>query len=262
MNLATLLLFTGTWLTMQPAASPSIEPGKQLPQSLTIRVKDEASDAVRDVTIPYLLFVPRQYQATGPPTPLLLFLHGLGECGDGSSLDLVKTHGPPKLVDSRPDFPFVVVSPQCPPQPAGLKDVPNAWKPDQLIRLIDHVAAHLNVDPRRIYVTGLSMGGFGTWRLAATYPERIAAALPICGGGEPREMAAQLARVPIWAFHGARDSVVPLKRSQEMVRAVCRRGGRVRFSVYPDAEHDSWTDTYDNERVYDWLLSYKGPVQK
>ena len=191
--------------------------------------------------------------------PLLLFLHGLGECGTGN-LELVKTHGPPKLVEHRPDFPFVVVSPQCPPQPAGMKDVPTAWKPDQLIQLIDHVCANLRIDPRRIYVTGLSMGGYGTWRLAATYPERIAAIVPICGGGEPRQMAAPLARVPIWCFHGARDPVVSIAKSREMVSAICRRGGRVRFTVYPVAEHDSWTETYNNEQIYDWLLSHRGPL--
>jgi predicted peptidase len=253
---------TAVLIAMHLIANPtdplSVEPGKQLPQSITIHVQSEAD--ARDITIPYLLFVPRQYQADGPPMPLMLFLHGLGECGDGSNLDLVKTHGPPKLVDSRPDFPFVVASPQCPPPQGAMKDVPNAWKADQLIQLIDHVAANLNVDQRRIYVTGLSMGGFGAWRLAATYPERIAAALPICGGGEPREMAVQLARVPIWAFHGARDQAVPLARSQEMVNAVCRRGGHVRFTIYPEAEHDSWTETYNNEKIYDWLLSHQGPL--
>ena len=164
------------------------------------------------------------------------------------------------MVEQRPDFPFVVVSPQCPLPSGGLEEIPLAWKPAQLIALIDHVAANLNIDPRRVYVTGLSMGGFGTWRLAAAYPERIAAALPICGGGQPNDMARALSRVPIWAFHGARDSVVPLQRSREMVRAVCNCGGRVRFTVYPEVEHDSWTATYDNPEIYTWLLSHQGPL--
>jgi predicted peptidase len=237
----------------------SIEPGKQLPQSFVIH--NDSGDQANDVTIPFLLFVPQQYHDTSEPTPLLLFLHGLGECGDGSNLDLVKTHGPPKIVDHRGDFPFVVVSPQCPTPAGGLKGIVTAWKPDQLIRLIDHVAANLRVDKRRIYVTGLSMGGYGTWRLAATYPERIAAIVPICGGGDPQWMAAPLSRVPVWTFHGARDTVVPIASSREMVDAVCRHGGRVRFKAYPEAEHDSWTRTYDNEGVYRWLLSYRGPKQ-
>jgi predicted peptidase len=141
-----------------------------------------------------------------------------------------------------------------------MKDVPNAWKPEPLIRLIDHVIQHLNVDSTRVYVTGLSMGGYGTWRLVAAHPERFAAAMPICGGGQPKTMAASLRRVPIWAFHGECDHVVPLCKSQEMVDAVRRSGGDVRLTVYPDVEHNSWTVTYNNPDVYEWLLSHRGPL--
>lgn len=254
--LATFLL--GLTVLFEPTGAISIEPGKQLPQVVTVQVPD--GDSARDVTIDYLLFVPRDYGADGKRRPLLLFLHGLGECGD-HELERVKIHGPAKLVDSRPDFPFVLVTPQCPPPKGAMKDVPQAWKPDQLIQLVDHVIANLRIDSTRIYVTGLSMGGYGTWRLVAAYPKRFAAAVPICGGGEPQAMAAALRRVPIWAFHGARDNVVPLARSQEMVDAVRRAGGRVQFTVYPEAGHDSWTATYNNPEVYDWLLSHRGPLR-
>ena len=142
-----------------------------------------------------------------------------------------------------------------------MKDVPTAWKPEPLIQLVDHVVAKMRIDPTRVYVTGLSMGGYGTWRLVAAHPERFAAAVPICGGGEPREMAGALRRVPIWAFHGARDPVVPLSASQEMVDAVQRAGGDVRLTVYPEVAHDSWTQTYNNPEVYDWLLSHRRPMQ-
>jgi predicted peptidase len=118
----------------------------------------------------------------------------------------------------------------------------------------------LNIDRTRVYVTGLSMGGYGAWRLAATYPERFAAALPICGGGEPESMAKTLRRVPIWAFHGAKDAVVPLSETEDMVRAVRRAGGDVRLTVYPDVEHNSWAQTYDNPKIYDWLLQHRGPL--
>jgi predicted peptidase len=230
-----------------------IQPGKQLPQELKVSVDEGGSQ--HDVTIHYLLFTPRDYKAEGQPWPLLLFLHGLGECGN-NELARVKVHGPPKLVEMQSDFPFVLVSPQCPPQPGGLKDVPKAWKAEQLIKLVDHVTNNLNIDAERVYVTGLSMGGYGTWRLVAAYPERFAAALPICGGGEPNEWADSLGRVPMWAFHGARDPVVPLSESEKMVDAVRRAGGDVRLTVYPDVEHDSWTQTYDNDEVYRWLLSH------
>lgn len=245
--LATLLLMT------QTANSVVVEPGKQLPQSLTIEVQADGSTA--KVSIPYLLFVPANYQPDGKPTPLLLFLHGLGESGDGD-LERVKIHGPAKFVDQRPDFPFILVSPQC-PKPNSFDEVPTGWKPEQLIQLIDFLVKELNVDEDRIYVTGLSMGGFGTWRLVAAHPDRFAAAAPICGGGQPGEMASALARVPIWAFHGARDNVVPLKRSQEMVAAVRAAGGDARLTVYMEAAHDSWSQTYANDALYDWLLSHR-----
>jgi predicted peptidase len=247
-------------LTMHaPSGSVATEPGKQLPQSINIRVAQ--SDTVGDHAVHYMLFTPRAYKPDGKPWPLLLFLHGLGECGNGGDeLERVKIHGPPKLVESRPDFPFVLITPQCPTPEGGLKAVPTAWKADQLMRLVDHVLANTHTDPTRVYVTGLSMGGYGTLRLAAAYPERFAAALPVCGGGEPRTMAAALRRVPIWAFHGAKDPTVPIRESQQMVDAVRCAGGCVRYTVYPEVEHDSWTATYDNPQVYDWLLSHRGPL--
>ena len=247
---------------LQPGETIAIEPGKQLPQTVNVRLPN--ADATGEHAIPYMLFTPRDYTSDGKRWPLMLFLHGLGESGHGGDeLERVKIHGPAKLVESRPDFPFVVVTPQCPPPQGELKEVvPTAWQPDQLMQLVDHVLARTHTDPTRVYVTGLSMGGYGTWRMVAAYPERFAAAVPICGGGEPSTMAASLRRVPIWAFHGARDEVVPLRRSEEMVHAVRCAGGCVRLIVYPEAEHDSWTATYNNQAVYDWLLSHRGPLQR
>jgi predicted peptidase len=118
----------------------------------------------------------------------------------------------------------------------------------------------LNIDATRVYATGLSMGGYGTWRLVAAYPERFAAAVPICGGGEADKTACSLRRVPIWAFHGALDEVIPLAKSREMVDAVRCAGGQVRFTVYRDVAHNSWVRAYDNQEVYDWLLSHRGPL--
>lgn len=246
-------------LVMLPPDAISVEPGKQIPQALAVHAME--GDTKRQETIHYLLFTPRQYEDDERRWPLLLFLHGLGECGE-NELDRVKTHGPPKLVESRTDFPFVVVSPQCRPPAGGMKDVPNAWKAEPLVQLVDHVCSNLRIDHSRVYVTGLSMGGYGTWRLVAAYPERFAAAVPICGGGaQPGAMATSLRRVPIWAFHGERDAVVPLARSQEMFEAVRAAGGNVRLTVYRDVEHDSWTRTYDNPEVYEWLLAHSGPLR-
>lgn len=244
-----------------------VEPGKQLPQSVNLHVD---GDAPRDVTIRYLLFVPKDYRPSGQKWPLMLFLHGYGECS-ADDISRVKIHGPPKIVENRADFPFILVSPQLPPPIARDPDKPNAerrsqdvleivrraWKPEELVQLLDHVLVNTNADPERVYVTGLSMGGFGTWRLAATYPDRFAAAVPICGGGEPEKLADGLRRIPIWAFHGAQDPTVPLAKSQSMVDAVKRAGGDVKLTIYPDAAHNSWEETYDNQAVYDWLLSHR-----
>jgi predicted peptidase len=112
------------------------------------------------------------------------------------------------------------------------------------------------VDVDRIYVTGLSMGGFGTWSLALAYPNRFAAILPICGGGEPI-LAHRISHLPAWVFHGAGDTVVPLRRSEEMVRALREADGNVRFTVYPDTDHDAWTPTYENPEVFQWLLEQR-----
>lgn len=202
----------------------------------------------KELSCRYLLFLPEGYGEGRKLWPMILFLHGAGE--RGNDLEAVKAHGPPKIVEQRRDFPFVVVSPQCPE---------DAWWSEQeevLIGLLDYIMSHYEVDTERVYLTGLSMGGFGTWHLACHYPERFAAIAPICGGGEPLA-ARRLKDMPVWAFHGAKDEVVPLKRSEEMVEAVREGGGDVKLTVYPDAEHDSWTETYDNEELYEWFLRHR-----
>ncbi|MEO1618458.1 MAG: prolyl oligopeptidase family serine peptidase [Planctomycetota bacterium] len=205
--------------------------------------------ATVNVEMNYLLALPKDYE-TKDSWPLVLFLHGAGE--RGNDIGLVKKHGPPKLIDQGKEFPFVVVSPQCP------KDV--WWEPFELTELLDHVIKTHKIDEDRIYVTGLSMGGFGTWRLAAHTPERFAAIAPICGGGDLFSTR-RFATLPTWAFHGAKDNVVPLERSQEMVDAMKQRGGEPKLTVYPDAGHDSWTATYDNPAFYEWLLTQKRNVK-
>ncbi|MBN1360792.1 MAG: prolyl oligopeptidase family serine peptidase [Sedimentisphaerales bacterium] len=202
----------------------------------------------RSVTCDYLLYLPQGYGEKDQKWPLMMFLHGAGE--RGSNLELVKKHGPPKLIEQGQDLPFIVVSPQC---PSG------EWWPEKtetLVALLDEVQSKYAVDPNRVYLTGLSMGGYGTWALACAHPERFAAIVPVCGGGQ-RHLARRLANVPVWAFHGAKDPVVPLAESQVMAEAVTRAGGQAKLTVYPDAQHDSWTVTYENPELYDWLLSHK-----
>ena len=196
----------------------------------------------------YLLFLPSTYAVHPQRWPLMLFLHGAGERGD--DLQLVKRHGVAKIVEEQPAFPLLVVSPQCPPT--------EAWAPEPLLALLDDIEQHYDMDPERLYVTGLSMGGFGTWAVAIAAPNRFAAIAPICGGGDPSRVGV-LRHLPVWAFHGARDPLVPLQRTVEMVEALRQCGGNVRFTVYPEAGHDAWTATYANPELYAWFLAHTRP---
>ncbi len=191
----------------------------------------------------YLLYLPKG--ETNENKPLLVFLHGRGERGD--DLNLVKKHGPPKIVEKK-DLPFIVASPQCPKSDLW-------WKPEIVAGLVDEVVAKHPVDKSRIYLTGLSQGGFGTWATAAAYPKKFAAAAPICGGGKTED-AKKYGKLPIWNFHGDADRVVPARLSREMVAAVKKAGGDVKYTEYPGVRHDSWTKTYANPKLYDWFLDH------
>jgi predicted peptidase len=232
-----------TWTGRSPAAEDQkAEPGKQQPQKLERTIK---------VTLGYLLYLPKDY-AQKDSWPLLLFLHGGGEGGD--DLERVKSHGPPKLIAAGKEFPFIVVSPQCPRRSGG-------WQPHELSALLDEIVEKYNVDKDRIYVTGLSMGGFGTWSLGHFSPDRFAALVPICSGSDPNR-AVRLAHIAVWVFHGAKDPTVPLEGSEKMVEALKNANGNVKFTVYPEAGHDSWTEAYNDPELYKWLLKQKRTPRK
>ncbi|MDT8303855.1 MAG: prolyl oligopeptidase family serine peptidase [Sedimentisphaerales bacterium] len=218
----------------------SIPPGTQQSQKFEKKI-------TTTVSCNYLLFLPEDYGKKRQKWPLMVFLHGAGE--RGNVLNKVAVHGPPKIVKNKKDFPFILVSPQCPEGDWWTEKV------EVLINLVDDIAARYKVDKKRIYLTGLSMGGYGTWALASAYPERFAAIAPICGGGS-RIMSLRLKDIPIWVFHGGKDTVVPLEESEEMVNAIRKRGGDVKFTIYPDAGHDSWTESYNNQELYDWFLEH------
>jgi len=204
---------------------------------------------VKTVRLNYLLYLPRDYEADPRrKLPLILFLHGMGERGN-NELELVKKHGIPKIVEQKEDFPFIAVSPQCPKNSFWTAEI------EALNALLDEVIAKYRVDVDRIYLTGLSMGGYGAWSLAIAYPKRFAAIAPICGGGEPSEVPV-LKDVPVWVFHGEKDNLVPPEESKKMVDALKACGGDVKFTLYPDADHDSWTRTYDNPELYEWFLKH------
>ena len=197
----------------------------------------------------FLLFTPKGNSEENN-SPLIIFLHGKGERGD--NIKDVKKHGPPKIAEKEKDFPFVMVSPQC------LKDEQGKgwWNPKDLSLLLDYVKKTCHVDEDRIYLTGLSMGGFGSWNWAAEKPREFAAVAPICGGGNPKD-ASKYGKLPFWVFHGDADNVVNIQASQIMVDAIKAAKGNVKFTVYPGVGHNSWSKTYSNPELYKWYLSHK-----
>jgi predicted peptidase len=197
----------------------------------------------------YLLFLPRDYSES-QKYPLVFFLHGAGE--RGSDPEMLKVHGIPKIVEEKPDFGFIAVSPQCP-----LGKWWSQFDPQVFKGLLDTVVAGHSVDTDRIYLTGISMGGYGSWHFAIAYPDCFAAVVPICGGGDPDKVCV-LKDVPVWVFHGARDNVVLPRESIKMVDALKECGSTsVKFTLYSTADHDSWTRTYNSPRLYEWLLEHK-----
>lgn len=198
----------------------------------------------KEVNMNYLLYLPDEYVKDGTKFPLVLFLHGSGE--RGNDVKKVEKHGPPKLISQGKKFPFILVSPQCPDG--------ERWDPFTLNSLLDYIMDNYKVDRSRVYLTGLSMGGFGTWDLAIRYPDKFAAIAPVCGGGDDSKVCA-LKNVPAWVFHGKLDNVVSPQESEKMVKALRDCGGDAQFTLYPDANHDSWTKTYENDEFYIWMLS-------
>ena len=209
---------------------------------------------VKVLKVNYLLYLPKDYgKDKSKKWPLVVFLHGSGE--SGSDVEKVKTHGPPKLVAAGKEFPFILVSPQAPVFPR------RGWDVETLNAMLDDVLAKYAVEQDQVYLTGLSMGGYGTWAWASANPERFAAIAPICGGGDARMTSRRLRSMPIWVFHGAKDPTVPIQESEQMVAELKKIGNpEVKFTVYPEAGHDSWTVTYDNPELYTWLLSHKRPA--
>lgn len=216
------------------------------------QAKSFRSKLSKAVEANYLLFLPQDYTRRGEKRwPTILFLHGAGE--RGTNLNKVTVHGPPKIVKNRPDFPFIVISPQCPND--------RTWSQDVLLALLDEVARQYKVDQSRVYLTGLSMGGYGTWQLGLNHPDRFAAIAPICGGGDilpillpDRKQTKRLKELPVWAFHGAKDEAVKVAESERLINALQKIGNDPKLTVYAEAGHDSWTETYNNQALYDWFL--------
>jgi len=223
--------------------------GKQVEVAAATTVKVKVEDNERDVRLRYLIYLPGDYDAKPADNwPLVLFLHGSGERGE--DIEKVKIHGPPKLVSQGKTFPFVLVSPQC---PGGSR-----WNAEELSKFVDELTNTYRIDWQRLYVTGLSMGGSGTWSLVAANPDKFAAAMPMCGSGD-LDSIEKLAKTPIWVLVGAKDSERTVQNCQEMAAALAKAGCKGRFTLYFELPHDCWTVTYNNPETYEWLLSHRLP---
>ena len=217
-------------------------PGAQVCQRY---VQGQAGDNGAGPCMDYLLYLPQEYDAR-TKWPLMVFLHGAGE--RGQDVRLVRRLGPALQIEQGRHFSFIVVSPQCAAN--------SQWIPEQIVKLIEDISARYSVDRDRVYLTGYSMGGYGTWETACYDPNRFAAIAPVAGGGDV-EQARQLKDLPIWAFHGRMDRTVPLEASQRMVEAVRKCGGHVEFTVYPRYGHGICDLPYQDERFYAWLLAQR-----
>ncbi|MBX9781799.1 MAG: prolyl oligopeptidase family serine peptidase [Chitinophagaceae bacterium] len=196
----------------------------------------------------YLLYLPEGYlNDTITKWPMIIFMHGSGESGD--DIEKVKAHGPPKLIAQGKKFPFIIVSPQA-------SNASSGFQAEVIKGMLTDLKKKYRVDEDRVYLTGLSMGGYGTWEVAEKHPEEFAAIAPICGGGDA-DRVWRLRHIPVWCFHGAKDDVVPLAASKVMVDSLKKYSKNVRFTVYPDANHNSWEATYNNDSLYTWFLSQK-----
>jgi len=219
--------------------------------------------------LPYRLLKPDGYDPAGKTAyPLVIFLHGAGERGDDNELQLLEGVREFAKPETRKKHPAFVIAPQCPLKKSWghIKTIDGhltLLKTDEptestglTLELAETLPKEFRIDPKRIYITGLSMGGFGTWDVLARYPDRFAAAIPICCGGIP-ETAASFAKVPIWVFHGAVDPDVEVELSRKMVDALHKAGGKPGFTEYPGVGHESWIPTYRDPEVLDWLFAQK-----
>lgn len=234
-------------------------PAKFVERAFKTRVYLDA----RGNRLPFRLYAPRTI-ATGRSYPLVLFFHGKGERGTDNCSTLLYPFWKVFIKKLSRRFPCFIFVPQCPAQDwwvhvnhyAKTHRMPSQpSRPERLaLKAIASLQRELPIDLRRLYVTGLSMGGFCTWDLVARNPDLFAAAVPICGGGDETK-ARRIARVPLWVFHGDQDNTIPVARSRNMVAALRKAGKRPRYTEYPGVGHDSWNPAYSDPKLWKWLFT-------
>lgn len=216
-------------------------------------------------TLPFRLLKPENYDPK-KKYPLVIFLHGAGERGKDNTAQLI--HGVPEFAkeENRKKYPCFLIAPQCPKdekwsvvdwRKSFVKFSKEPSGPGSLVlQLIAGMQHEYSIDPKRIYLTGLSMGGYGTWDLLARRPDLFAAAVPVCGGGDPAT-AKKIAKIPVWVFHGDKDEAVKVERSREMVKALKAAGGHPKYTEYPGVGHASWVPAYKDPAMMKWLFAQK-----
>jgi predicted peptidase len=207
-------------------------------------------------TSEYVVFVPHDYDGT-KPYPVTLFLHGAGETKGGKKMPVevgIGTH----IKKNEKTFPFITVIPQAEAAKSAVRGRWSAGSPDaeRALKMLDATMKEYKTDPKRVYLTGLSMGGYGTWSLAAAHPDKWAAIVPICGGGRPDD-AAKIKDLPCWVFHGDKDTAVKVELSRQMVEAIKKAGGTPKYTEYPGVGHNSWDQAYATPELWTWLAEQK-----
>ena len=202
---------------------------------------------IRDVIRQYLLFLPSNYGTAKKRFPLIMYLHGGSLRGD--DIEKVRTLGLPQMIEQNKSFPFIVVSPLC---PAG-----EIWTDtEMLVGILDEVVSKYSVDAEKVYLTGHSMGGRGTWYLAYKYPERFAAIAPMSPVSTISAWTSKLKDMPVWAFHGAKDNIAPVEESKTLIDALLKVGSAVKFTELTDRDHFI-LDMYENKQLYEWFLQHR-----
>ncbi|MGC4022827.1 MAG: prolyl oligopeptidase family serine peptidase [Cyclobacteriaceae bacterium] len=240
-------------------------------QDLSLYLKREYKNK-EGKTLPYRILFPENYDRS-KKYPLVLFLHGRGECGTDNEKQLI--HGSKLFLSesARKNFPAIIVFPQCPEEDYwGSVKVDRSTSPISLsfdysnpittslksaIELVKRIKKEESVDAKRIYVTGLSMGGMGTFEAVYRYPKLFAAALPICGGGDAKKYDKRVSKIPFWVFHGTDDGAVNVKLSREMVEKLKQLNAVVKYSEYPGVNHNSWDNAFAEPDFLSWMFSNK-----
>ena len=239
-------LLAGAMLAAAPADARGLRKNPDVPKGFLAKtVKVNGKD------VKYVVYVPPTYDPK-TATPTIVSLNGMGECGTDGFKHVAVGLGPAVMLDVD-KWPFIIVFPQK-------QDPGSKWEDDAqqaiVMAALDATERELNVDQSRLYLTGLSQGGHGTWAIAAQHPDMFAAIAPICGWGT-KEMAEKLVKVPVWVFHGEEDDTVNVNEARAMVAYLKAAGASCKFTTYPGVGHNSWDKAYREENLYEWFLAHR-----